>query len=58
MCSSDLVNASFTELKLRSIEVNFGSVNLIMNYKEKISISTDHSYIYIEDNDASTYYKF
>ena len=37
---------------------NFGSVNLIMNYKEKISISTDHSYIYIEDNDASTYYKF
>lgn len=37
---------------------NFGSVNLIMNYKEKIKISTDHSYIYIEDNDVSTYYKF
>lgn len=37
---------------------NFGSVNLIMNYKEKVKISTDHSYIYIEDNDVSTYYKF
>ena len=37
---------------------NFGKFNLLMNYNKKVVVSTDHSYLYIEDNDASTYFKF
>jgi hypothetical protein len=37
---------------------NFGTFNLVMNYNDKVKVSTDHTYLYIEDNDVSTYYKF
>ena len=37
---------------------NFGKFNLSMNYSKKVVVSTDHNYLYIEDNDASTYFKF
>lgn len=37
---------------------NFNSLNFAINSNVQVSVTTDHKHLYIEDNDASTHYKF
>ena len=37
---------------------NFNNLNFAINSNVQVSVTTDHKHLYIEDNNASTHYKF